>query len=480
MSQKIVWTIAGSDSGGYSGIQNDLKTFHSLGAHGCSVITAITSQNRKEIKNVFYLPEESISTQICALQEDLPPMAIKIGMLGDLSILKVVKNFLEHYSGKIVLDPLIVSTSGNNLFASGAIEYIKKLITLFSLVDVITPNIHEAEKIVGRDIKSHQDIALAAQDILSLGAKSVLIKGGHFENDYFSQDYWTNGADAFWLANHRINKKCRGTGCTLSSAITACLALGYEIKDAIVIAKMVVNQGIHCSNSSLFVHAGWPEQESYLPYLSHHPLIHEPKKFKQSELGLYPIVDSADWVNTLLSAGVKTLQLRIKNKNGAELEDEIKRSIALAKQYQAKLFINDYWELAIRYHAYGVHLGQDDLKNADIEKIHDAGLHLGISTHCYYEVARAHTFRPSYLACGPIFPTTSKIMPFLPQGIEQLQRWRTTLHYPLVAIGGINASNFSDVLNTKVDGIAMISAITQSPNPLESTKHFLKYDYHTR
>jgi len=200
------------------------------------------------------------------------------------------------------------------------------------------------------------------------------------------------------------------------------------------------------------------------------------KKFKDcgnTPLGLYPIVDSFTWLEKLLPTGVTTFQLRIKNKNDIGLENEIQKSIVLAKRYNARLFINDYWELAIFYGAYGVHLGQSDLDHADIGKICHAGLRLGLSSYCDEEVARAHALKPSYLACGPVFPTTSKIIPFAPQGIEQLKRWQRTLDYPLVAIGGINSNNLADVIATKVNGIAIISAITQAEDPIATTLKFL-------
>src|SRR5262249_53219508 len=151
--------------------------------------------------------------------------------------------------------------------------------------------------------------------------------------------------------------------------------------------------------------------------------------------------DSCDWLRKLLPLGVKTAQLRIKKLDGKELEDEIASAIELAKKYQCRLFINDYWELAVRFSAYGIHLGQEDLLKADIERIHSAGLRLGVSTHCYSEVARALALRPSYLAIGPIHATTTKEMKFAPQGIEALKRWRRTLRYPLVAIGGCILDN---------------------------------------
>lgn len=481
MKPKVTWTVAGSDAGGFSGIQNDLKTFQQLGVHGASVITAITSQNAQEINDILFLPEDRLLSQINSLRKNLFPDSIKIGMLGTPSAIKIVSNFLQYFSGPIILDPLLISSSGKRLYEGDESDYLMQLKDLFPLVSMITPNLNEAEKIADFKIRTHDDIEKAAQIILSFGAKSVLIKGGHFENDQYSQDYWTNGEETFWISTERsVNKNCRGTGCAFSSAIAACLALDYEIKDAIVIAKMYVNRGIRLSHSllddvSLFHHSEWLEEQCDLPMLGDRPIQNCSEKFNSVEsIGLYPVVDSLAWLKKLLPLGVKTLQLRIKNKNGPELEKEIRESIALANRYKAKLFINDYWELAISHGAYGVHLGQSDLNNADIDKIRRAGLHLGVSTHCYYEVARAHALSPSYIACGPIFPTTSKIMPFAPQGINQLKRWRRTLEYPLVAIGGINTEKLSSILDTNVNGIAMISAITQSKNPAETTKKLLK------
>jgi len=156
------------------------------------------------------------------------------------------------------------------------------------------------------------------------------------------------------------------------------------------------------------------------------------------------------------------------------VEQEIKKSIALAKKYQAKLFINDYWELAIKHNAYGVHLGQEDSLTADIHKISQTGLYLGVSTHCYYEVARAHALQPSYIACGPIFPTTSKKMPCVPQGITNLKYWRKLLEYPLVAIGGISLDNVNDILSCGVESVAVISAVLNNPHPEQIAKQFLQ------
>ena len=191
-------------------------------------------------------------------------------------------------------------------------------------------------------------------------------------------------------------------------------------------------------------------------------------------MGLYPVVDRASWIPRLAPLGVSTIQLRVKNLADEPLIDEIKSAIKLAKQHNCRLFINDYWQLAIKLGAYGVHLGQEDLDTADIEAIQKAGLALGISTHCHYEVARAHSYQPSYIACGPVYPTDSKVMPWIPHDLQGLTYWRRVLNYPLTAIGGINRSRIADVAKTGVDAIAMISAITQADDPEQVAADFVK------
>lgn len=181
-------------------------------------------------------------------------------------------------------------------------------------------------------------------------------------------------------------------------------------------------------------------------------------------LGLYPVVDSVVWIARLLEAGVRTLQLRIKDLPDDQAEPAIIDAIALGHRYQARLFINDYWRLAVKHHAYGVHLGQEDLDTADLTAIHRAGLRLGVSTHDDDELARAVAVRPSYIALGHIFPTQTKQMPSAPQGLVDLARHIRHLNgeYPTVAIGGISLERAPAVLATGVGSIAVVSAITQA------------------
>ena len=191
-------------------------------------------------------------------------------------------------------------------------------------------------------------------------------------------------------------------------------------------------------------------------------------------LGLYPVVDSVEWIARLLEAGVRTLQLRIKDKREHEVEDDIAAAIALGRRYNARLFINDYWRLAIKHQAYGVHLGQEDLETADLSAIRAAGLRLGVSTHDDMEMDIALAARPSYIALGHVFPTQTKQMPSAPQGLEQLARHIARLgDYPTVAIGGISLSRAADVLATGVGSIAVVSAITQAADWRQATEQLL-------
>ncbi|PHM59187.1 thiamine phosphate synthase [Xenorhabdus sp. KK7.4] len=194
----------------------------------------------------------------------------------------------------------------------------------------------------------------------------------------------------------------------------------------------------------------------------------------EHRLGLYPVVDSLIWIERLLKAGVRTLQLRIKDLPEDQVEHDIRQAIALGKQYNARLFINDYWRLAIKHRAYGVHLGQEDLDIADLSAIRQAGLRLGISTHDEQELARAKALRPSYIALGHIFPTTTKEMPSSPQGLIALKHQvEITPEFPTVAIGGISLERVADVVATGVGGVALVSAITKAKDWRQATARLL-------
>lgn len=192
-------------------------------------------------------------------------------------------------------------------------------------------------------------------------------------------------------------------------------------------------------------------------------------------LGLYAVVESVEWIERLLGAGVKTIQLRIKGKRDEEVEEDVVAAIVLGKRYNARLFINDYWRLAIKHVAYGVHLGQEDMDEANLAAISEAGLRLGISTHDHMEMEHALSAIPSYIALGHVFPTQTKQMLSSPQGLNRLAEHIQTLgDCSTVAIGGISLDRVPTVLATGVGSVAVVSAITQAPDWRVATAKLLE------
>ena len=193
----------------------------------------------------------------------------------------------------------------------------------------------------------------------------------------------------------------------------------------------------------------------------------------RNKFGLYPVVDDVSWIKTVLSLGVKTVQLRIKNPEQADIEEQIIKAIELGRQYDAQVFINDYWQLAIKHKAFGIHLGQEDIEIADLQAISDAGICLGLSTHDDSELLKVKALNPSYLALGHIFPTPTKDMPSQPQGLVNLAKNQQLAGgTPTVAIGGIDLTVAEQVWQTGVDSIAVVRAITQASNVEEVITQF--------
>lgn len=196
-------------------------------------------------------------------------------------------------------------------------------------------------------------------------------------------------------------------------------------------------------------------------------------KIDRNKFGLYPVVDDVSWIEILLRLEVKTIQLRIKNPEQLDLEEQIVKAIELGRQYDAQVFINDYWQLAIKHSAFGIHLGQEDIEIADLQAISDAGIRLGLSTHDDSELLKVKALNPSYLALGHIFPTPTKDMPSQPQGLVNLAKnQRLAGDTPTVAIGGIDLSVAEQVWQTGVDSIAVVRAITQASNVEEAVTKF--------
>jgi len=475
----IVWTIAGSDSGGGAGIQADLKTFHGLGAHGCTAVVGLTAQNTTRVAKIEYPSAAMMTAQLDALAEDLPPAAIKSGMLGRADVMRLVARRVRELGCFYVCDPVMVATSGGVLMEPEAMQALTE--DLLPQADLITPNRAEAEALCGFLIQNEDDAVRAAERMLDYGAKSVLLKGGH-SGGVFSQDYWTDGGRAFWLTAPRIDTEhTHGSGCTLSAAIAAAVARGYPLTEALVIAKAYITRALRDARSigagpGPVRQGGWPDRAEDMPWLTYDAVDGARPEFPDTgpePLGFYPIVDRCAWLERLLPLGVRTVQLRIKDLEGEALRREIARAVSLCRSHEARLFVNDHWVLALKEGAYGVHLGQDDLAGADIAALAAAGLRLGVSTHSYEELARALALRPSYVALGPVYPTDSKPMPWTPQGVERVALWSKLAGRPLVAIGGLDLARAPGAIAAGADGVAVISAITRAARPEADTARWL-------
>lgn len=239
-----VLSIAGSDSGGGAGIQADLKTFSALGCYGMTAITALTAQNTLGVRAIHGVPPQMLRDQINAVMEDLGADAVKIGMLHSPDIVRTVAEAVDrHALRNVVFDPVMVATSGAVLIDNGAVDVLVR--ELFPRVDVITPNLDEAALLVGQALKSAQDMEQAALALLAKGARAVLLKGGHLPGDTVIDLLMTGSGEKFWMQAARIHSaNTHGTGCTLSSAMAAHLALGASLLDAVQHARTYVREAL--------------------------------------------------------------------------------------------------------------------------------------------------------------------------------------------------------------------------------------------
>ena len=235
-------TIAGSDSGGGAGIQADLKTFAAMGVYGTSVLTAITAQNTLQVTEILELPTSMVESQIDAVLSDIGTDVVKTGMLSSAGIIEtVVEKLREHGLSNLVVDPVMVAKGGDRLIEEDAVEALRTL--LIPLARVVTPNIPEAQVLTGGEIKSMDDARDAAREIVAMGAKAALVKGGHLNGP--ATDILFDGEEYRLFTTPRIaTSSTHGTGCTLASATAAGLAKGLSVREAVAQAKKYVTATI--------------------------------------------------------------------------------------------------------------------------------------------------------------------------------------------------------------------------------------------
>lgn len=493
----IVWSVAGSDSGAGAGLQADVRAFEAMEVHGCTVVAAITAQNSLSVQLISPVLATVLDAQLAALAEDMPPAAIKVGMIGSVDNLRVLVQWIDRLRLQnphlvAVVDPVLSATTGVAFAQADLIQAYRE--ELLPRADVITPNRAEAAMLLQQppliDALAVED---AAQSLVVLGCKAVIITGGDAQGAR-SEDYVISPHAQGWLSLPRVNTaNHHGTGCVFAASVAAAMARGFVSMEALILAKMAtahaLRQGYQAGQGAGPVRPRFDFAQHIdnlpgfsLPSLSGLSHVVSPLAFaalSEPSMGLYAVVDSADWVQRVLDAGVRTVQLRIKHvahdeatdgrldatKEQDHIRQEVRRSIAYARMASAQLFVNDHWKIAIEEGAYGIHLGQEDLQSADLNAIAQAGLRLGISTHCYWEVCRAWQLQPSYIACGPIHPTRAKDMPWRAQTNRNLAYWSALLPLPVVAIGGMTGERAQQAMQCGASGVAFISAICSAESP---------------
>ena len=488
-------TIAGSDPSGGAGMQADLKTFSALDVYGATAITAVTVQNTQSVKYVHTLPPQVVYDQIVGVMEDLCVDAVKIGMVNDADTLDAIVRALSERKPKfLVVDPVMVSTSGCALMQPDALVIMKE--RLLPMADLVTPNLPEAWTLAGTDTLVDE----AAQKILELGVKALLIKGGHAEGktktDYL---YMNNGGGVKrveFTSETVETKNTHGTGCTLSSAIAAFAARGCGLEDAVRKAKgyltgalkagadVVVGKG-HGPVCHFFKQAsGQADKQtdclqvvtdcnpSNLVCLSTRLSSAVNLQFITHFTEKYSYADSA---MIALEGGCRWIQLRMKDADEAEIERVARLILPECRRRGAVFVIDDHVELALRVGVDGVHLGKNDMPVSEARRLAGADFVIGGTANTFEDVQKLAAQGADYIGCGPFrFTTTKKkLAPML--GIEGYKRILSQMKgcgitLPLVAIGGITCGDIPQLMAAGVSGIALSGSVLRAENPVEEMK----------
>lgn len=465
----IVWSIAGHDSSGGAGLSADQRAADALGVHLCPVVASITAQHSNGVEAVFAVPVAQLDAQLKALATDMPPAVIKTGLLGNLMLIEAVARWVDRLRMDnpdlaLVVDPVLGASAGGAAFADDTVlwAYRRELLPRATL---ITPNRAEARRLLGLNGVHNgpqEDTPRLAERLREMGAQGVVITGGDAPHEGWAVDWMSVPQAQGWLCAPRVDTPHHhGSGCTFATACASALALAHNCADAVVIGKMATHQALRNSHAAGQgagpVIADMAQPLGSLPYLglghdlpwqlTHGHDAGQPlfKPFKAPADGLYGILPDSAMIAAAAQAGMACLQLRHKAIEGAHAH--IEASAQYCAEQGATLFINDHWQAALQLPdapdlALGLHLGQEDLlalSDADKARLLAARgrILLGLSSHSLWELARAAGCGASLIACGPVQATTTKDMPWRPQGEHNLRWWVGHSPAPVVAIGGL-------------------------------------------
>ncbi len=482
----IVWSIGGTDSGGGAGLAADQRAGNAFGVHICPVVAAVTAQHSCAVTRIAPVGAEMLDAQLAALADDMFPRAVKTGLLGSAAQVKLVARWTDRLRAAgpvaLIVDPVLGASSGASFADEATLHAYRD--ELLPRASVVTPNRREAGALLGDSGPGEiSTLPAMARRLRALGAGAVCITGGDSaDGDGRVLDWLDSPHATGWLASPRIaTPHHHGTGCTFASSIAAAVALGFVPADAAVLAKMATAHALHHGHAAgagagpVKAGPGFACDPALLPLLSWSelPQFAAPRPAAARRLGLYALVDSAARANAVLGAGIRTLQLRIKTPPQPDavwhtgLRAEVQRCVQACRAAGAELFVNDHWQLAAELGASGVHLGQEDLAalgDAGRAALAASGLALGISSHSLWELCRARASAPRYIACGPVWPTLTKVMAWRPQGVHNLRWWQHMAGAPVAAIGGILLpEQVRHAASCGVDGVCLVRGLGQDP-----------------
>lgn len=463
---KTVVTIGGSDSAGCSGIQADIKAISAFNLHAACVLTSVTAQNTQAVIHNQRLETDTVRSQLEAIVSDLSVGAIKIGLLGNASVIRTIAEVVDkHALSKIpiIVDPVISSSTGQLLLDPQAQQEL--LLQLLPCATLFTPNCDEAQILTGIDIQTIDDAINAGRSLLASGCGAILIKGGHFTFAPTTDVLVLPDQVITFPAKKIPTANTRGTGCSLASAIAACMATEIPLVESIRAAKNFVRRSIAAGYS---VGSGPGPIDSL--HWQRYPIL--PKvalgRFHAiTDQNLQTTYSHLEVAKLALEGGADVIQYRDKANLTSAQRIEVATELShLCKAHKANLIINDRTDIARSTSAAGVHLGKNDLSPTVARHILGPNAYIGKTANSYEEALAAEQLPIDYLGVGPIFKTTSKSNAPAPLGLATLEKIAKQVTKPIIAIGGIEPELVGSVIEAGAYGIAILSGLWKGSNPL--------------
>jgi hydroxymethylpyrimidine kinase/phosphomethylpyrimidine kinase/thiamine-phosphate diphosphorylase len=442
---RTVLSIAGSDPSGGAGIQADLRTFAKTGVNGSAAITALTAQTRKSVNAINLVSPEVVASQIDAAFSDTEIDAVKTGMLGNAAIVRAtVDALMRHGARNVVVDPVLVSSSGTALLDAAGAEVLRR--DLLPNATIVTPNSHEAGALLREPAPMTVDgVREAARRLCALGVRWAVITGGHVDSVGECVDVLSNGEETHELRTARIaGAGIHGSGCRYSAALAAALARGADMLSA-------------CTEAQRFVASEIRAAIATKPALGRLYLVATPRLNMNG-------FEFLARIRAAIEGGVDVLQLRSKELEGAPYCRLAERVGAIAAAAGIPFIINDRVDVALAVNADGVHLGQRDLPVEVARRILPHAV-IGRSSHEAAHATRALAERADYFAVGPVWETPTK-PGRKAAGVKYVREVAAlNVGIPWYAIGGINLDNIREVIEAGASRIAVVRAILDARDP---------------